>query len=110
MTAPTHIITGLASVVIVGHATGITPSAPSLLAMLVGTLAPDIDGNGSITKPGTILRQLIGLDLGDTRCDLRRYHFLHSTRIHPQRLLCDLQMKVGCSTKHRSESGYSRRP
>ena len=46
MTAPTHIITGLASVVIVGHATGITPNAPSLLAMLVGTLAPDIDGNG----------------------------------------------------------------
>lgn len=50
MTAPTHILTGLASVVIVGHSTGITPTATSLVAFLVGTLAPDIDGNGAITS------------------------------------------------------------
>ena len=60
MTAPTHILTGLASVVVIGRATGITPDSVGLLALIVGTLAPDIDGNGSITRPGTILRQLLG--------------------------------------------------
>ena len=64
MTAPTHILTGLASVVVVGRLTEISPDAVSLLAFIVGTLAPDIDGNGSITRPGTILRGLLGREIG----------------------------------------------
>ena len=64
MTAPTHILTGLASIVVLGRATGITPDSVGLLALIVGTLAPDIDGNGSITRPGTILRQLLGRGIG----------------------------------------------
>ena len=60
MTAPTHIITGLAAVVVVGRVTGVTPDAVSLMAVIFGSLAPDIDGTGVITRPGTILRQLIG--------------------------------------------------
>ena len=63
MTAPTHILTGLASVVVVGRVSGVTPDAVGLLALIVGTLAPDIDGNGAITRPGTILRELIGRGL-----------------------------------------------
>ena len=60
MTAPTHILTGLASLIVVGRVGGPTPDAVSLLAFIVGTLAPDIDGQGVITRPGTILRQLLG--------------------------------------------------
>ena len=60
MTAPTHIVTGLATVVVVGRVTGVTPDAVSLMAIVFGSLAPDIDGKGVITRPGTILRQLIG--------------------------------------------------
>jgi membrane-bound metal-dependent hydrolase YbcI (DUF457 family) len=60
MTAPTHILTGLASVIVVGHFTGVTPDGVGLLAFLTGSLAPDIDGEGVITRPGTILRELIG--------------------------------------------------
>ena len=60
MTAPTHIVTGLATVVVVGRVTGVTPDAVSLMAVIFGSLAPDIDGTGVITRPGTILRQLIG--------------------------------------------------
>ena len=60
MTAPTHIATGLATVVVVGRVSGVTPDAVGLLAFIVGSLAPDIDGEGVITRPGTILRQLLG--------------------------------------------------
>ena len=63
MTAPTHILTGLASLVVVGRLGGPTPDAASLLAFIVGTLAPDIDGRGTITRPGTILRQLLGREV-----------------------------------------------
>lgn len=63
MTAPTHILTGLASLVVVGKCTGVTPDAVGFLAFLVGTLAPDIDGNGSITRPGTILRRFFGREV-----------------------------------------------
>jgi inner membrane protein len=60
MTAPSHIVTGLATVVVVGRVTGVTPDAVGLLAFLLGSLAPDIDGEGVITRPGTILRNLVG--------------------------------------------------
>ena len=65
MTAPTHILTGLASVVVVGRVSGLTPDAVSLLAFIVGSLAPDIDGQGVITRPGTILRGLFGREVAN---------------------------------------------
>ena len=65
MTAPTHIISGLAGVVLLSNASGETPQAIDLLAVVIGTLLPDIEGNGVITRPGKVLRQLIGRALGD---------------------------------------------
>ncbi len=65
MTAPTHVISGLSFTVAFTHATGICPTGVQLLALLVGTLAPDIDGEGSITRPGTILRRFIGRGLAE---------------------------------------------
>lgn len=65
MTGPTHAITGIAAAVLVGRVTGVTPDGPALLALLCGVLAPDIDGTGVITKPGTILRRFLGRTLGD---------------------------------------------
>ena len=60
MTAPTHILTALAAVVIVGQVFEIRPDAVHLAACLLGSLAPDIDGGGTITEPGRILRSFIG--------------------------------------------------
>jgi len=65
MMAPTHILTGLASVVVFGHVTGVTPDPVGFLAFLTGSLAPDIDGEGVITRPGTILRRLFGRGLAN---------------------------------------------
>ena len=70
MTAPTHIVTGLATVVVLGRVAGETPDAVNLLVLLVGSLAPDIDGNGAITRPGTILRTLIGRELASVIDDV----------------------------------------
>jgi membrane-bound metal-dependent hydrolase YbcI (DUF457 family) len=65
MTAPTHILTGLASVVVVGRVSGLTPGAVSLLAFVVGSLAPDIDGQGVITRPGRMFRQFFGREVAN---------------------------------------------
>jgi len=65
MTAPTHVLTGLAATVLLGRLGGVTPTAVELLAVLAGSLAPDVDGNGSITRPGTILRRFLGRGLAD---------------------------------------------
>jgi membrane-bound metal-dependent hydrolase YbcI (DUF457 family) len=65
MMAPTHILTGLASIVVVGRVGGPTPNAVDLAAFMVGSLAPDIDGQGVITKPGTILRRYLGRELAN---------------------------------------------
>ncbi len=63
MTAPSHVVTGLAVVVAVGRVGGVTPDAVGLLCFLVGSLAPDIDGNGVIARPGSILRRLFGREV-----------------------------------------------
>lgn len=65
MTGPTHAITGLATVVAIGRLTPVAPDVLALLTVLCGVLAPDIDGNGVITRPGTILRRLVGRTIGD---------------------------------------------
>lgn len=63
LTAPSHIVSGFGIVVTVGRLTGVTPNAANLLCFIVGTLAPDIDGTGVITRPGTISQKLIGREL-----------------------------------------------
>lgn len=65
MTGPTHVITGLATVVAISRLSSVTPSAVELLALIFGVLAPDIDGGGVITRPGKVLRQLVGRVLAD---------------------------------------------
>jgi inner membrane protein len=63
MTAPTHVLSGLAVVVVVGRLFGVTPNALGLLSLIVGSLAPDIDGKGSITRPGKIFNVFLGFRL-----------------------------------------------
>jgi inner membrane protein len=65
MTAPTHILTGLASVVVVGRVSGLTPGAVSLLAFVVGSLVSDIDRQGVITGPGRSFRQFFGREVAN---------------------------------------------
>lgn len=59
MTGPTHALFGLALTVALADTTGLLPSAPQLLLVLLGSIAPDIDGEGSVTKPGKILNRLV---------------------------------------------------
>lgn len=63
MTGPSHIVLALATSVALSRATGFIPSPVEVLILCFGALLPDIDGNGSITKPGTILRNFLGKTL-----------------------------------------------
>ena len=97
MTAPSHIVTGLATVVVVGRVTGVTPDAVSLLAFIVGSLAPDIDGEGSITRPGKILWRFFGPAIGnvlDAICEffsaVLKLFFAHRGFIHSPILACGI--------------------
>jgi len=60
MVGPSHAVCALGVVVAAGHLIGITPNRIELLFYLIGTLAPDIDGDGSIARPGTILKSFLG--------------------------------------------------
>ncbi|NLF24257.1 MAG: metal-dependent hydrolase [Deltaproteobacteria bacterium] len=59
MVGPSHAIFALAATVAVGRTTGITPDRLGLFCVLIGALLPDIDGRGSITKPGTLLKRVL---------------------------------------------------
>lgn len=63
MTGPSHIVLALASSVALSRATGFVPSPIEVIILCVGALLPDIDGNGSITRPGTILKNFLGKTL-----------------------------------------------
>lgn len=65
MTAPTHILIGLSGVVLCGHVAELTPSPLGLFAVIVGSLAPDIDGEGSIKRPGFLIKPFIGWRLAN---------------------------------------------
>ena len=53
MTGPTHIVVGLSCTLAVVKLGGILPDALSILAVIFGSLAPDIDSpRSSIAKPG----------------------------------------------------------
>lgn len=64
MLAPSHVVCGLGAVVVLGHSTGILPTPPELLIFIIGSLAPDIDGDGTITRPGHMFHPFIGRTLG----------------------------------------------
>lgn len=59
MTGPTHAVLGLALMVGYSRVAGVNPGAAGVLCVLVGSLAPDIDGEGSITRPGRILSRFL---------------------------------------------------
>lgn len=59
MTGPTHILIGLASVVALGDVNIARPSSIQLLTLILGAIAPDIDGDGTIARPGTILGRFV---------------------------------------------------
>ena len=60
MVGPSHAVCALGVVVAIGHATGVVPTRLELFFYLIGTLSPDIDGDGSIARPGTILKTFLG--------------------------------------------------
>lgn len=63
MVGPSHAVCALGAVVAAGHLTGMTPTRIELICYLLGALAPDIDGDGSIARPGTLLKTFIGWKL-----------------------------------------------
>ncbi|MEM9410507.1 MAG: metal-dependent hydrolase [Planctomycetota bacterium] len=65
MTGPSHVICGIAGAVCLSRASDVDLSALDLLVVIAGSLLPDIDGNGTITKPGSVFRNLIGRTLAD---------------------------------------------
>jgi membrane-bound metal-dependent hydrolase YbcI (DUF457 family) len=108
MTAPTHVISGLAVVVAVGRLAGMTPDAVGLLAVIFGSLAPDIDGTGVITRPGTILRRLLGRGLANlldmiaefvaavVRLFFRHRGFIHAPLLAVCLLAAGVLLAQGC--------------
>ena len=89
MTGPSHVICGLAAAVCLSRSSGVDLSALDLLVVIAGSLLPDIDGNGTITKPGSVLRKLIGQTLADLIdfvagifCMLVRLVFKHRGFLH----------------------------
>ena len=88
MTAPTHIVTGLATVVVVGRVTGVTPDAVSLMAIVFGSLAPDIDGTGYHQAGNHPAATHWARLSKPTRCGLRVYcggreFLLRTPRVYP---------------------------
>ena len=59
MTGPTHILIGISSGIGFSYATSISPSLAQLLLLVIGSIAPDIDGNGMITRPGKRLKKVL---------------------------------------------------
>ena len=60
MTGPTHVLIALAGTVAVSRLGGIIPDGPALLLLILGALAPDLDGEGTITRPGQLFRTFLG--------------------------------------------------
>jgi inner membrane protein len=59
MVGPSHAVVALAATVAVARLGGFAPDRAALFFVLVGALMPDIDGEGSITKPGTMLKHFL---------------------------------------------------
>lgn len=60
MLGPTHVLIGVSAAVASGRFFGNVLDVFMLLALILGSLAPDIDGDGTITKPGRIFQVFLG--------------------------------------------------
>lgn len=60
MLARSHILCAIAGLIAVHAATGAAPSAIEVGVYLVGSIAPDIDGDGVITRPGRYIPTRLG--------------------------------------------------
>lgn len=59
MTGPTHIAIALAGVLAYRAYGGDAPAGWEWAALVVGSLAPDIDGGGALARPGSLLGRLL---------------------------------------------------
>lgn len=59
MTSPTHLVIGLASSVALTRISGFDLTPEALLAILLGSIAPDIDGDGVVSRPGRLFRRFL---------------------------------------------------
>lgn len=59
MTGPTHLVFGLSLGIAVSRAGLVPLTAPFLLLLCIGALAPDLDGDGTLSRPGTILGRFL---------------------------------------------------
>lgn len=60
MTAPTHVVIGMAATIALARINGLALSPVLILCAVVGSLAPDIDADGgSISRPGKIFRRFL---------------------------------------------------
>ena len=59
MTGPTHVIIGLAASSTLSRYTGIPIDRWCIFAIMLGSLGPDIDGDGTITRPGRMFSHFI---------------------------------------------------
>jgi inner membrane protein len=65
MVGPSHAVAALAATAVFARLTGLAPDRAGLLFVLIGALVPDIDGEGAITKPGTMFRRMLPRVLSD---------------------------------------------
>jgi len=89
MTGQTHVAIAAAATLAYAAATGDNPTAAGWLAVVIGSLAPDIDGAGAIARPGSLFGRLIPrwlarlLDnIGLAVSGLVRHIFGHRNAIH----------------------------
>jgi len=59
MTGPTHVAIATVATIGLAAAGGPTPAGLGWLAVIIGSLAPDIDGGGYIARPGSLLGRLL---------------------------------------------------
>lgn len=59
MTAPTHVSFGILLAIFIAKTLGIIFSPVNFLFLLLGSIFPDIDGGGVITRPGSILKRFL---------------------------------------------------
>lgn len=63
MLAPTHLVFGLSLTVGFCHMLDVRPEPTELVLIFAGSLLPDIDGGGVISKPGSILSRFLNRPL-----------------------------------------------
>jgi len=59
MTAPTHVTFGILTAILIAKTFSIIFSPVNFVFLIIGSLFPDIDGGGVITKPGSILKRFL---------------------------------------------------